>query len=229
VTTATATAETGLSTPVRSSSSGESATSGGTSVQIVETYSLALGIAASGDTGDLLIGTTTLISGGPPITTALKTISLAPSGVVSVDGSLTTSSQFSLSSVSSTSMVSTVACHQVRQTGAPDFTNLLLAMTGYGNLPNPWVDWACSQFPTDIFSNGASPQNFGINTRARVLAGQGSDIYSLTMEQNGVAGRFCHPAIADLFQECVIQGNFYGGVWWNENESYNLTNLVSIP
>lgn len=121
-------------------------------------------------------------------------------------------------------MVSTVTCHQERQTGAPDPTNLLIAMTGYGKLPNPWIGLACSQFSIELFSGDTLVS--GISSQERVFTGQGSDLYLLIIEHHNGTARFCNPAITDLFQECVMNGKFYGGRWWNENEIYNLTNLV---
>jgi hypothetical protein len=126
-------------------------------------------------------------------------------------------------------MLSTVTCHQPRPTGAPSAADLLIAMTGYGNLPNPWINWACEQFSTPLFENSTTTGTFGIE-KERIIYGQGSDMYAFTLSQSDAEQQFCHPAIADILQECIISSGNYGGVWWNENEMYNLTNLVcSLP
>jgi hypothetical protein len=123
-------------------------------------------------------------------------------------------------------MLSTVTCHQPRPTEAPSAANLLIAMTGYSSLPNPWINWACVQFSTPLFENSTTAGTFGID-KERIIYGQGSDMYVLTLSQSSATQRFCHPAIADIFQECIFNSSNYGGVWWNENEMYNLTNPVS--
>jgi hypothetical protein len=121
-----------------------------------------------------------------------------------------------------------VTCHQPRPTGAPSATDLLIAMTGYSQLPNPWINWACAQFSTPLFENSINAGTFGIE-KERIIFGQGSDMYSFTLSVSNAPQRFCHPAVADIFQECLFDSSNYGGVWWNENEMYNLTNLVSPP
>jgi len=98
-------------------------------------------------------------------------------------------------------------------------------MTGYGTLPNPWIDWACEQFSTPLFGNSTTIGTFGV-AKERIIYGQGSDMYAFTLSQSAAEQQFCHPAIADIMQECIINSGNYGGVWWNENEMYNLTNLV---
>jgi len=105
---------------------------------------------------------------------------------------------------------------------------MLIAMTGYGKLPNPWINWACAQFSTPLFENSTTAGTFGIN-KERIFCGQGSDMYSLTLSQSNATQRFCHPAIADIFQECIFNSSNCGGVWWDENEMYNLTNIASPP
>ncbi len=78
------------------------------------------------------------------------------------------------------------------------------------------------------FGNSTSAGIFDIDEE-RIIYGQGSDMYTFKLFQSNAEQRFCHPAVADILQECIINSSNYGGVWWNDNEMYNLTNLVSSP
>lgn len=54
-------------------------------------------------------------------------------------------------------------------------------------------------------------------------------MYSFILFVSNTPQLFCHPAVADILQECLFDSSNYGGVWWNGDEMYNLTNLVSPP